>query len=99
MIQSTNESESAIDNATRGLLNLGQLPVTCGLFFSLGHSTIVVVVVNIVFNRPPCSHSRWQTVAIAISSGIYRKFNSVGEVGGIVGRFIITETPSSGCCF
>lgn len=37
---------SAIDNATRGLINLGQLPVTCGLFFSLGHSTIVVVVVS-----------------------------------------------------
>ncbi|KAF6757422.1 NicO-domain-containing protein [Ephemerocybe angulata] len=45
---------SAIDNATRGLINLGQLPVTCGLFFSLGHSTIVLVV----------------TVAIAISSDV-----------------------------
>jgi high-affinity nickel permease len=37
---------SAIDNATRGLIGLGQMPVTCGLFFSLGHSTIVVVVVS-----------------------------------------------------
>lgn len=37
---------SAIDNATRGLINLGQLPVTCGLFFSLGHSTVVIVVVG-----------------------------------------------------
>ena len=27
---------SAIDNATRSLISLGQLPVTCGLFFSLG---------------------------------------------------------------
>ena len=24
---------------------MGQLPVTCGLYFSLGHSTIVIVVV------------------------------------------------------
>jgi len=37
---------SAIDNATRTLINHGQLPVTCGLFFSLGHSTIVIVVVR-----------------------------------------------------
>ena len=27
-------------------MSLGQLPVTCGLFFSLGHSTIVIVVVR-----------------------------------------------------
>lgn len=25
---------------------MGQLPVTCGLFFSLGHSTIVIAVVS-----------------------------------------------------
>ncbi|KAF8957005.1 high-affinity nickel-transport protein-domain-containing protein [Flammula alnicola] len=63
---------SAIDNATRGLINFGQLPVTCGLFFSLGHSSIVVIV----------------TVAIAISSSIYEKINGVGEVGGIVGAAV-----------
>ena len=40
---------SAIDNATRSLINMGQLPVTCGLFFSLGHSTIVIVVVRTPF--------------------------------------------------
>ncbi|TEB29128.1 NicO-domain-containing protein [Coprinellus micaceus] len=63
---------SAIDNATRGLINLGQLPVTCGLFFSLGHSTIVVVV----------------TIAIAISSDVFERMNRVGEVGGIVGAAV-----------
>ncbi|KIY72001.1 NicO-domain-containing protein [Cylindrobasidium torrendii FP15055 ss-10] len=63
---------SAIDNATRGLMNHGQLPVTCGLFFSLGHSTIVVVV----------------NVAIAISSDIYEKLDNVSEVGGIVGAAV-----------
>ncbi len=40
-------SPSAIDNATRSLIGMGQLPVTCGLYFSLGHSTIVIVVVSI----------------------------------------------------
>lgn len=37
---------SAIDNATRNLIAQDQLPVTCGLFFSLGHSTIVIAVVS-----------------------------------------------------
>jgi nickel/cobalt transporter (NiCoT) family protein len=32
---------SAIDNTTRKLLNDGQRPLTVGLFFSLGHSTVV----------------------------------------------------------
>ncbi|KAF8895338.1 high-affinity nickel-transport protein-domain-containing protein [Infundibulicybe gibba] len=63
---------SAIDNATRGLISLGQLPVMCGLFFSLGHSTIVIIV----------------TVAIAISSDVYKKINGVGTVGGIVGAAV-----------
>ncbi|KAJ7025332.1 NicO-domain-containing protein, partial [Mycena alexandri] len=63
---------SAIDNATRSLINLGQLPVTCGLFFSLGHSTIVIVV----------------NVAIAISSEIYHKLDAVGSVGGVLGSAV-----------
>jgi len=63
---------SAIDNATRGLINMGQLPVTCGLFFSLGHSTIVIAV----------------NVAIAISTSIYEKLDGVGEVGGIIGAAV-----------
>ncbi|KAF8799008.1 NicO-domain-containing protein [Phlegmacium glaucopus] len=63
---------SAIDNVTRGLIGLGQLPVTCGLFFSLGHSTIVIVII----------------VAIAISSHVYDKLHGVGNVGGIVGAAV-----------
>ncbi|KAI0789798.1 high-affinity nickel-transport protein-domain-containing protein [Abortiporus biennis] len=62
----------AIDNATRSLMNLGQLPVTCGLFFSLGHSTIVIAV----------------NVAIAISTTVYDKIDGVGRVGGIVGASV-----------
>src|SRR5947209_20390013 len=33
---------SAIDNATRKLMSDGKRPLSVGLFFSLGHSTIVV---------------------------------------------------------
>ncbi|KLO05649.1 NicO-domain-containing protein [Schizopora paradoxa] len=63
---------SAIDNATRGLISLGQLPVTCGLFFSLGHSTIVIAV----------------NIAIAISSNVYDKFINATNVGGIIGSAV-----------
>ncbi|KAJ3759909.1 NicO-domain-containing protein [Lentinula raphanica] len=63
---------SAIDNATRGFIAMGQLPVTCGLFFSLGHSTIVIVV----------------NVAIAVSTDIANKLDGVGQVGGIIGSAI-----------
>ncbi|KAF8133766.1 NicO-domain-containing protein [Boletus edulis] len=63
---------SAIDNATRTLINHGRLAVTCGLFFSLGHSTIVIVV----------------NVAILISTSIYDKLSGVGNVGSILGTAI-----------
>src|SRR5260370_21179838 len=34
---------AAIDNVTRKLMQEGQRPVRIGLFFSLGHSTVVVI--------------------------------------------------------
>ncbi|KAG8214576.1 NicO-domain-containing protein [Butyriboletus roseoflavus] len=63
---------SAIDNATRTLINHGRLAITCGLFFSLGHSTIVIVV----------------NIAIVISTSIYNKLGGVGNIGSIVGTAI-----------
>jgi high-affinity nickel-transport protein len=39
---------SAIDNATRKLMNEGKKPVTTGFFFSLGHSTSVIVMVFLI---------------------------------------------------
>ena len=39
---------AAIDNATRKLMQDGQRPLTLGLFFSLGHSTIVIVMSALV---------------------------------------------------
>ncbi|KAG5913646.1 hypothetical protein E4U42_000955, partial [Claviceps africana] len=39
---------SAIDLMTRRLVSLGQRPATVGTFFSLGHSTIVVVTCVVV---------------------------------------------------
>ncbi|CUA68786.1 Hydrogenase nickel incorporation protein HupN [Bradyrhizobium diazoefficiens USDA 110] [Rhizoctonia solani] len=63
---------SAIDNATRGLIQLGQLSVTAGLYFSLGHSTIVVVVI----------------IAIAISTDVYDRIGGVSDVGGTIGAAV-----------
>src|SRR5919204_1130537 len=34
---------AAIDNVTRKLMQEGKRPVTSGLFFSLGHSTVVIL--------------------------------------------------------
>src|SRR5258707_4374235 len=34
---------AAIDNVTRKLMQQGQRPVSVGLYFSLGHSTVVVL--------------------------------------------------------
>jgi high-affinity nickel-transport protein len=34
---------AAIDNVTRALIQTGRRPITTGLFFSLGHSTVVVL--------------------------------------------------------
>ncbi|UZJ56044.1 hypothetical protein CBS101457_005364 [Exobasidium rhododendri] len=73
---------SAIDNATRRIVSVPVLdhqgrprlrrPVTVGLFFSLGHSTIVVVTI----------------IAIAISAKIANNLNSYGNVGSIIGASV-----------
>jgi high-affinity nickel-transport protein len=39
---------SAIDNATRKLMNEGKKPVTTGFFFSLGHSSSVIILVFLI---------------------------------------------------
>src|SRR5271169_1710853 len=61
---------AAIDNATRKLMQEGKRPVAVGLFFSLGHSTIVVLA----------------SAAIAlVAAGLEGRFNSFKAVGGVVG--------------
>ena len=64
---------SAIDLMTRRLVASGQRPVTVGTFFSLGHSTIVIVT----------------TIAVAASSAaISDHFDSFADVGGIIGSSV-----------
>ncbi|RYP24403.1 hypothetical protein DL767_008611 [Monosporascus sp. MG133] len=64
---------SAIDLMTRRLIASGQRPVTVGTFFSLGHSTIVIIT----------------CVVVAATSGALRdRFDNFAYVGGIVGTSV-----------
>ncbi|KAK4160394.1 high-affinity nickel-transport protein-domain-containing protein [Cladorrhinum sp. PSN259] len=61
---------SAIDLMTRRLIASGQRPVSVGTFFSLGHSTIVVVT----------------SIVVAATAGALRnRFDDFARVGGIIG--------------
>ena len=64
---------AAIDNVTRKLMQDGRRPVGVGLFFSLGHSTVVVAL----------------SVAIAATaSALQTRFDTFKTVGGIVGTLV-----------
>ena len=64
---------AAIDNVTRKLMQQGRRPVGVGLFFSLGHSTIVVAL----------------SIAIAIASNaLQNHFDAFRSVGAIVGTLV-----------
>lgn len=64
---------SAIDLMTRRLIAAGQRPVTVGMFFSLGHSTIVILTSLVVAGT-----------AAAVSD----KFDSFSRIGGIIGTSV-----------
>jgi high-affinity nickel-transport protein len=64
---------AAIDNVTRKLMQEGQRPLLVGLFFSLGHSTIVVIA----------------SLAVYFAATVVEKqFDAVKNVGGIVATSI-----------
>src|ERR1700677_222609 len=66
---------AAIDNVTRKLMQEGRRPVGVGLFFSLGHSTIVVGL----------------SIAIAITAtALQTQFGAFKNVGTIVGTLVST---------
>src|SRR6266550_3037728 len=61
---------AAIDNVTRKLLQERKPPGTVGLFFSLGHSTVVVLA----------------SLLIALGAGaLNARFGEFKEVGGLIG--------------
>ena len=64
---------AAIDNVTRKLMQEGKRPAAVGLFFSLGHSTIVVGL----------------SIAIAITTAaLQSRFDIFKSVGGVIGTLV-----------
>jgi nickel/cobalt transporter (NiCoT) family protein len=64
---------AAIDNVTRKLMQEGKRPVAVGLFFSLGHSTIVVGL----------------SIAIALTTvALQSRFDTFKSVGGVIGTSV-----------
>lgn len=64
---------TAIDLMTRRLLASGQRPLTVGTFFSLGHSTVVIIT---------------SIVVAASSAAISDRFGAFSDVGSIIGSSI-----------
>lgn len=66
---------AAIDNVTRKLMQTGQRPVTVGLMFSLGHSTIVILA----------------TIGIAATAmALQSRMDGMKEIGGVIGTLVST---------
>jgi high-affinity nickel-transport protein len=64
---------AAIDNVTRKLMQEKKRPVAVGFFFSLGHSTVVVLA----------------SVGVAVAtSAMQGRFDHYKEIGGIVGTLV-----------
>jgi high-affinity nickel-transport protein len=61
---------AAIDNVTRKLMQEEKCPVAVGLFFSLGHSTIVVA---------------FSIVIALMTAALQDKFDTLKTVGGVIG--------------
>jgi nickel/cobalt transporter (NiCoT) family protein len=64
---------AAIDNVTRNLMQDGKQPVGVGFYFSLGHSTVVVLA---------------SAAIAATASALQERLSGFKEVGGIVGTSV-----------
>jgi nickel/cobalt transporter (NiCoT) family protein len=63
---------AAIDNVTRKLMQQGKRPVAVGFFFSLGHSTIVILMCFLV----------------ALVTGFMKTFPKLQEAGSLIGTSV-----------
>ena len=64
---------AAIDNVTRKLMQQGQRPLSVGLFFSLGHSTIVVLA----------------SVGVALAAATFDgRLQAMHAIGGVIGTLV-----------
>jgi high-affinity nickel-transport protein len=64
---------AAIDNATRKLMQEGKRPIALGFYFSLGHSTVVVLA----------------TIGVALAATAFKdKLEGFQDVGGLIGTSV-----------
>src|SRR5438034_1553215 len=74
---------SAIDNTTRKLLQDGRRPVAVGFFFSLGHSTVVLLIAGAIGLTV-----KWLIDGVVSDGGMLRSIG--GTVGTVVsGGFLV----------
>src|SRR5438105_12811319 len=64
---------AAIDNVARKLIQEGKRPVAVGLFFALGHSSVVVVAA---------------TAIAASATSLQQRFPAIVEAGGVIGATV-----------
>jgi high-affinity nickel-transport protein len=64
---------AAIDNVTRKLIQEGKRPVTVGLFFSLGHSTVVILA---------------SIAVVATATAFQNELEGFRTIGGIIGTSV-----------
>jgi high-affinity nickel-transport protein len=65
---------AAIDNVTRKLMQEGQRPVGVGFFFSLGHSTVVIVMCGVVALGTNVVESRFKEIGALVGSSVSAVF-------------------------
>jgi high-affinity nickel-transport protein len=65
---------AAIDNVTRKLMQEGQRPVGVGFFFSLGHSTVVVIMCGVVALGTNVLETRFKEVGALIGTTVSAVF-------------------------
>jgi len=64
---------AAIDNATRKLMQEGKRPIALGFYFSLGHSTVVVLA----------------TIGVALAATAFKdKLEGFQDIGGLIGTSV-----------
>jgi len=64
---------AAIDNATRKLMEEGKRPIALGFYFSLGHSTVVVLA----------------TIGVALAATAFKdKLEGFQDIGGLIGTSV-----------
>src|SRR5437588_10950247 len=64
---------AAIDNVTRKLMQEGKRPVAAGFYFSLGHSTVVVLA----------------SIGVAVTAAAYKEqLEDFHSIGGVIGTSI-----------